>query len=67
MRQFTRSIVFPPGKDHRISPLLQNIILKALDKDPERRYQSARELKVDLQRAGAGRTVNQKCTASPRD
>lgn len=29
---------------------LESIILKALDKDPERRYQSARELRVDLNR-----------------
>jgi serine/threonine protein kinase/tetratricopeptide (TPR) repeat protein len=33
-----------------ISLGLENLILKALDKDPERRYQSARELRVDLQR-----------------
>ncbi len=31
-------------------PGLEAIILKALDKDPERRYQTARELRVDLNR-----------------
>ena len=41
----------PPSALHRrISLELESIILKALDKDPERRYQSARELGVDLQR-----------------
>jgi hypothetical protein len=39
-----RSLV-PP-----VSPGLEAVILKALDKDPELRYQSARELLVDLER-----------------
>jgi eukaryotic-like serine/threonine-protein kinase len=34
-----------------ITPDLENIILKALDKDPGRRYQSALEMCVDLERA----------------
>jgi len=33
---------------------MESVILKALDRDPERRYQSARELKVDLTRILAG-------------
>ncbi len=33
-----------------INPSLENIILKALDKDPARRYQSAAEMCVDLER-----------------
>ena len=43
----------PSTINRRISPSLDGIILKALDKDPNRRYQSARELLVDLERLGA--------------
>jgi TolB-like protein len=38
----------------RISPSLEAIILKCLEKDAENRYQSAKEAGVDLRRAGAG-------------
>ncbi len=41
----------PPRElNPRISPGLESIILKALDKDPEHRYQSAKELLVDQER-----------------
>jgi serine/threonine protein kinase len=40
----------PASVNRRVSPGLENIILKALDKEPERRYQSAKELLVDLER-----------------
>ncbi len=43
----------PSGLNRRVSPVLESIILKALDKEPERRYQSAKELRVDLERLGA--------------
>jgi len=43
----------PRAINRRISPGLEAIILKALDKDPNRRYQSPRELRVDLERLGA--------------
>ncbi|MFI5092343.1 MAG: protein kinase [Candidatus Acidiferrum sp.] len=40
----------------RSSPQLERIILKALDKRPNLRYQSARELRVDLERLAAQQT-----------
>jgi eukaryotic-like serine/threonine-protein kinase len=41
----------PPSKlNSRVPPALENIILKSLDKEPKRRYQSANELGVDLER-----------------
>lgn len=42
----------------RISPQLESIVLKALDKRPELRYQSARELHVDLERLGVQQTAS---------
>lgn len=40
----------PSKVNHHIDPHLDEVILKAIDKNPERRYQSARELGVDLMR-----------------
>ena len=45
----------PPRKINGSVPAgLQQIILKALDKDPAHRYQTARELGVDLERLSSG-------------
>ena len=48
--------VGPRAVNGRVSPQLEAIILKLLDKDPERRYQSASELRVDLERLRAPST-----------
>ena len=40
----------PRAVNARVSPELERIILKCLDKEPENRYQSAKELSVDLRR-----------------
>jgi serine/threonine-protein kinase len=48
--------VAPRALNPRVSPGLETVVLKALDKDPEQRYQSAKELSVDLHRLIAGQT-----------
>ena len=46
----------PTSHNRKISPALESIILKALDRDPDLRYQSARELRIDLERLSSGST-----------
>jgi len=47
----------PSDLNPQVSPGLETVILKALDKEPDRRYQSARDLRADLDRLAAGLTV----------
>jgi hypothetical protein len=44
----------PRSLKSTLSPGLEAIVLKALDKDPELRYQTAREMLVDLERLQVG-------------
>jgi serine/threonine-protein kinase len=46
----------PREVNTRVSVGLEQVIQKAMDKDPEHRYQSARELQVDLERLTSPRT-----------
>jgi len=48
----------PPSElNPQLSPGLETVILKALDKEPDRRYQSARDLRADLDRLATGQSV----------
>ena len=47
----------PAAFNPQISAGLQGVILKALEKNPERRYQSALELGADLERLETGRAL----------
>ena len=46
--------VRPTLINKKLTASLEAVILKALDRDPDRRYQSAREFRLDLQRLLAG-------------
>jgi TolB-like protein/Flp pilus assembly protein TadD len=44
----------PRALNRRVSVELERVVLKCLEKEPENRYQSAKELAVDLRRLGRG-------------
>jgi serine/threonine protein kinase/tetratricopeptide (TPR) repeat protein len=44
----------PSSRNHRLSPALESVIMRAFEKEPGQRYQSARELLVALQGVASG-------------
>ena len=44
----------PSGHNRRITPALESVVMKTLEKEPARRYQSAREFLVALEGLGTG-------------
>src|SRR5438067_9926487 len=59
--------VAPRAVQSRVSPQLESVILKCLEKEAENRYQSAGELAVDLRRlASVGAASTAAVTARPR-
>src|SRR5208282_3668341 len=48
----------PSSVSRRVSPGMESIILKAIDKNPAHRYQTARELLVDLERLSSPTTAS---------
>jgi eukaryotic-like serine/threonine-protein kinase len=60
-----RQPVPPRALNARVSPELERIILKCLEKERENRYQSAKEIGVDLRRLSAPSSVTPTAAARP--
>jgi len=60
-----RQQVAPRALNARVSPELERIILKCLEKERENRYQSAKEIGVDLRRLSGPSAVTVAATARP--
>ncbi|HUR75507.1 MAG TPA: Stk1 family PASTA domain-containing Ser/Thr kinase [Sporichthya sp.] len=48
----------PSSVDHAVTPAMDAIVLKSLAKNPENRYQSATEMREDIERALDGRPIS---------
>ena len=57
--------VSPRALNARVSPEMERIILKCLEKERENRYQSANEISVDLCRLGAPSAATEMAAARP--
>src|SRR5208337_239388 len=58
--------VAPRALNARVSPELERIILKCLEKERENRYQSAKELGIDLRRLGTSSTATVPAAVRPK-
>jgi serine/threonine-protein kinase len=58
--------VAPIHVNPKIHPLLSNLIMKALEKDPSRRYQSGRELLDDLEKCKESKPLAAKKPEAPK-
>ena len=58
--------VAPAHVNPKIHPLLSNLIMKALEKDPARRYQSGREMLDDLEKCKESKPVAAKKAEAPK-
>ena len=58
-----RPAITPTSWKRHLSPGMEAVIMKALEKDPRRRYQSAAELLSDMQRLPAGEDPGNLATA----
>jgi tetratricopeptide (TPR) repeat protein len=47
----------PSALNPKVSPALESVIVKASDRQPDRRYQSAREMQSDLEQLVSGKNV----------
>ena len=47
----------PSALNPKVSPALESVIVKASDRQPDRRYQSAREMQSDLEQLVSGKAV----------
>jgi serine/threonine protein kinase/Tfp pilus assembly protein PilF len=61
-----KPVALPSRVAHELSPQLEGIILKCLEKEVENRYQSAKELAVDLRRLSSPSAGAPVRTAQPR-
>lgn len=65
-RRLWRDPVPPRGRNAHVPPWLQEVILRCLEVDPEKRYATAAQLAFDLQHAGQG-ALTERAARTRRD
>jgi predicted Ser/Thr protein kinase len=55
----------PPSKKVQIDVRLDEVVLRALEQKPERRYQQASQVKTDVQQIGTGLPVSEEAMGQP--